>query len=123
MESNECGWVARLFESIDTRDLEGFLSFLDPEVVFRFGNSDPTRGREATRKVIEVFFSSVAGLRHRLDDIWHVEQKSTCICRGEVLYTRLDGTELRVPFANVFRLRDGGIREYSIYVDASQLYA
>ncbi len=123
MQSDQCSWVGRLFETIDARDVEEFLSFLDPEVIFRFGNSEPIRGRESTREVIAGFFSSVAALRHRLDDIWQVDRQSTCICRGEVFYTRLNGTELRVPFANVFRLRDGNIREYSIYVDASQLYA
>ncbi len=106
MESDECCWVARLFEAIDARDLEGFSSFLEPEVMFRFGNSEPVRGRESTREVIAGVFSSVAGLRHRLDDIWQTD-RNNYICRGEVPYTRLNGTELRVRFADVFELRDG----------------
>lgn len=105
MGFDESNWVARLFEAIDARDLERFSSFLDPQVIFRFGNAKPAYGLDATREVAVGFFSSVTALRHRLDDVWPIEGQDTVICRGEVCYTRSDGSELRVPFANVFRRR------------------
>lgn len=116
-------WVGDLFTAIDARDVDRFASFLDPQVVFRFANAEPSRGLARTRQVVSEFFAAVAALRHRIDDVWATDARRTVICRGEVCYTRLDGVAVNVPFANVFRLGDGGIREYSIYVDASPVFS
>ena len=45
------------------------------------------------------------------------------ICRGEVTYTRLDGSTLSVPFVNVLKLEGSLIRDYLIYADTSELYS
>jgi hypothetical protein len=39
-----------------------------------------------------------------------------------VTYTRHDGSTLRVPFANVFKVDAGLVAEYLIFVDVSRLY-
>ena len=41
--------------------------------------------------------------------------------QGQVTYTRHDGSQLSVPFANIFKLRDGLIGEYRIFGDFSAL--
>lgn len=122
MATDDIDWVARLFAAIDARDVDRFVAFLHPEVEFQFGNAAPIRGIESTRAAVAAFFASVADLQHRVDDVWQIDAQHTCICRGEVRYRRLDDSELQVPFANVLRLRDGSIYEYSIYVDASKLH-
>jgi hypothetical protein len=45
------------------------------------------------------------------------------ICIGVVTYTRHDGSTLQVPFANVMKLRPGGIHDYRIFTDNSALFA
>ena len=45
------------------------------------------------------------------------------VCHGTVTYTRHNGTQLRVPFANVFKLKNKRIQDYLIYIDNTRLYA
>jgi hypothetical protein len=40
-----------------------------------------------------------------------------------VSYRRHDGSELTVPFANILKGSEEGIREYLIFADTSRLYA
>ena len=48
---------------------------------------------------------------------------STQFIEGEVTYTRLDGTEITLPFADVFEYSGQRIRHYKIYMDINPLYA
>ena len=119
MQSSE--WLIRLFESIDSRDTGRFLGFLAPDVTFRFGNMPPVSGQQAVGVAVQGFFDSVKGLRHGLFDTWSGPE--SVVCRGEVTYTRHDGSTLTVPFANVLQLRGSLISDYQIYVDISPLFA
>ncbi len=47
----------------------------------------------------------------------------TVPCEGEVTYTRLDGTQLALPFVNVFLLRGAATASYRIYIDPAPLSA
>jgi ketosteroid isomerase-like protein len=38
-------------------------------------------------------------------------------------YTRLDGAELTLPCCNVFRVRDGAVADYRVYMDIAPVYA
>lgn len=113
-------WIRDLFCSIDAKDCDRWLEFLARDACFRFGNSPIVEGRDAIRETITAFFDSISALRHDIIKIW--DQPDTVICRGEVTYTRLDHSTLCIPFANVLRLSDNLIREYLVYVDASELY-
>ena len=42
---------------------------------------------------------------------------------GVVTYTRLDGSEITLPFADTMVLRGDRIAEYYIYLDIAPLYA
>lgn len=111
----------QLFQAIDKMDTEAFLSFLAEDVLFRFGNAEPVKGKQAVGDVIRGFFSSIGGLRHVVLETW--KQADTIICRGEVTYTRKDSSTLTVPFADFLRKKSGdGFKEYLIYADVSQLY-
>ena len=113
-------WIKRLFQSIDDRDLDTFLSFLSDDVVFRFGNAEPAKGKETAGAVVGGFFDSIKALRHQVLETW--EQPGAVICHGVVTYTRHDSSTLTVPFANVFKIDGDLIREYFIFVDVSELY-
>jgi len=114
-------WVTTLFHALDVFDADTFASFLTDDAIFVFGNAEPVRGKQAIREVVAGFFTSIKAIRHDLLETWTLPQ--VAICQGTVTYTRHSGSRLRVPFANIFKLRNGLIQEYLIYVDNSQLYA
>ena len=113
-------WITRLFRSIDTNDANTFASFLTPDALFKFSNQEPVIGKEAARQTVAEFLSSIKAIQHAVLDIW--EKEGATACHGIVTYTRHDSSQLRVPFANVFKMQGNLIQEYLIYVDASQLY-
>ena len=116
----DTGWVEQLFADVDAMNTEAFLGFLTDDAMFRFGNALAVTGKEAIRNAVDGFFASIKGLRHDIMETWF--QGRAVICRGDVTYTRTDGTETTVPFANIWRMRNDRIKEYLIYIDISPLW-
>ena len=112
--------LRELFGAIDTMDTARFVQSLTPDAVFRFGSAPPVTGRRAVADAVGGFFSSIAGLRHALART--IADDRALVCEGEVTYTRHDGSEITLPFANVFELEDGLIAHYKIYADIGPLY-
>lgn len=119
--SQASDWWRRLFERIDAKDTGGFLQFLEEDAEFRFGNADPIHGREAIAAAVDGFFQSIAASRHRVEHLW--EDPGTRACQGSVRYTRHDGTQLTLPFANVFYMDGERIERYLIFIDLAPLYS
>ena len=113
-------WIAQLFQSIDDRDSDAFMTFLSDDVLFRFGNAEPVNGKVAAAHAVRGFFESINAIQHHLLETW--AQQDAVICHGIVTYTRKDSSTLNVPFANIFKLEGNLIREYLIFVDISGLY-
>jgi ketosteroid isomerase-like protein len=111
----------RLFAAIDGGDADAFAAFVAPDGEFRFGNAPPVVGRAAVRDAVAGFFGALGGCRHRLLRSWYAP--GSAACEGEVTYTRLDGSQLTVPFANVFLLRGAEIASYRIFIDNGPLFA
>jgi ketosteroid isomerase-like protein len=114
-------WIRQLFECVDAKDVDGFLEFLADDVKFRFGNAPAVTGKDSVQKSIESFFASIEGLSHRILETWvHPE---TVICNGEVTYTRIDSSQVTIPFANILRMEGECIKDYLIYIDITSLYS
>lgn len=113
-------WIEALFAAIDRRDAEAFAGFLADDARFVFGNLPAVEGRAAIRDFVAGFFSSIRAVSHAVPDAWQAD--GTVVCRGQVTYTRHDGSTLTVPFANVFRMAGDKVCDYRIYMDASALY-
>jgi hypothetical protein len=111
--------VAKLFESIDQRNISEFLSFLTNDVLFKFGNAEPVNGKANLGNMLEDFYKSIKAISNGIQDIW--EQDGVIICRGIVTYTRHDNSVLSVPFVNIFMMEGDLINEYLIYADVSEL--
>jgi ketosteroid isomerase-like protein len=111
----------RLFAAIDGADAEAFAAFVAHDGEFRFGNASPVVGRAAVRAAVAGFFGAIGGCRHRMLRSW--ASPGTAACEGEVTYTRLDGSQVTLPFANVFLLRGAEIASYRIYIDNGPLFA
>ena len=110
-----------LFKAVDAQDIESFLDFLTDGARFRFGSAPPAEGKVAVRAAVGGFFSSIAACRHVLTRA--MTESDVIICEGEVTYTRHDGSQLTIPFANFLELDGELIADYKIYADASALYA
>ena len=113
-------WTKRLFQSIDNQDTDAFTAFLADDVVFRFGNMEPVKGRAAVGEAVSGFFGSIRAIQHNVAALW--DEGSKVICHGTVTYTRHDSTTLSVPFALILGVDNDLIREYLIFVDVSKLY-
>lgn len=113
--------LKRLFSAIDARDTETFAGVLADDATFRFGSALPVRGREEISAAVDGFFGSIAGLNHVLHTT--LATGDTLVCEGDVTYTRHDGSEITLPFANFFDLDGEQITNYKIYVDIAPLYA
>jgi len=110
-----------LFAAIDGKDTERFTSFLTPDARFRFGSAPPALGVEQITAAVEGFFAAIDGCSHRLVDSWQGD--GTVVCEGEVTYRRHDGSEVILPFVNVFGMNGPKIADYKIYIDNGPLFA
>ena len=111
----------KLFASIDGMDAEGFARFLTEDGTFRFGSAPPVTGRESVKAAVGGFFASIAALRHTLQRV--ITQANTIVVEGEVTYKRRDGSEITLPFCDVFEVSGGLISAYLIYMDIGPLFA
>jgi len=113
-------WAKQLFTIIDRKDAEGFSLFFTADAIFRFANAPAVSGKENIRKAVQDFFVAIKGLRHRVTGVWEFE--NIVVCEGEVTYTRLDDKIITVPFVDIFRMQDGLIADYRIYIDIAPLF-
>ena len=81
----------------------------------------PARGRDAVRAAVAQFFAGVKALEHVVHESWTVP--GAAVMHGRVTYTRHDGSQLSVPFANVLKLDGTRVSEYLVFADASTLWA
>jgi ketosteroid isomerase-like protein len=109
-----------LFDSIDEKNVDVFTGFMADDAVYRFGNAEPIVGKAAIAESVRGFFDSIKSLSHDVQGSWVAGD--TVICHGTVTYTRLDGSTLTIPFADILAVRDGAISDYLIFADASELY-
>ena len=114
-------WLSGLFSAIDAKDTKSFLAYLSDDATFRFGSAPAAHGRETIGAAVDGFFQTIDGSRHTLLNT--LAEASTMVCEGDVMYRRLDGNSLTLPFANVFELAGDRISEYKIYIDIAPLYA
>ena len=110
-----------MFAAIDSKDGSAFVAHLTEDAVFRFGSAPPVQGRESIQAAVEGFFATIAGSRHRIGNT--LQQDDTLVCEGEVTYQRHDGSEITLPFTDVFEYDGNLIAQYKIYIDIGPLYA
>jgi ketosteroid isomerase-like protein len=109
-----------LFADIDSMDPDRFAAHLADDVVFRFGNAAPVRGRAAVRETWAGFCETVAGVRHDLRAQW--DTGDAVIAEADVTYTRNDDRLVTVPVVTIYR---GGalIDDYRVFIDLAPLFA
>ena len=110
-----------LFAAIDANDAAAFVGYLTDDAVFRFGSAPAVKGRAAIQEAVGGFFETIAGCSHTVTN--KLGQGTTLVCEGEVSYRRHNGTEITLPFTDVFEYDGDLIGQYKIYMDISPLYA
>jgi limonene-1,2-epoxide hydrolase len=115
------GDTGGMFAAIDAKDGPAFVSYLTEDAVFRFGSAPPVQGRASIQAAVEGFFTTIAGCSHNIMNT--LRQNNTQVCEGVVTYTRLDGSEIALPFTDVFEYEGSLIAQYKIYIDISPLLA
>ncbi len=121
MKPEDHPWLADLFRAIDRKDVDAYLDFMTPDAVFRFGSSPGIQGHEAIRTAVAAFYDTFDALHHDLDRAW--SEGDSLVVEGRTTYTRHDGSEVTVPFTDVFDLDGDRIAHYAIYADIAPLYA
>ena len=110
-----------VFAAIDANDAAAFVGFLTDDAVFRFGSAPPVHGRAEIEAAVAGFFGTIAGCSHKI--IKTLGSGATLVCEGEVTYRRHNGTEITLPFTDVFEYDGDLIAEYKIYMDIGPLYS
>lgn len=110
-----------LFAAIDANDATAFVGYLTDDAVFRFGSAPAVHGRKAIRAAVGDFFGTIAGCSHAVQKT--ISSGSTLVCEGMVTYRRHNGTEITLPFTDVFEYEGDRISQYKIYMDVNPLYA
>jgi ketosteroid isomerase-like protein len=112
---------SQLFDDIDSMDPDRFAAHLADDVIMRFGNAEPVRGRDAVRDAWAGFCEGIDGVSHSVVEQW--ASGSGNVVEAQVTYTRKDGGTVTVPVATIYRERDGEIADYRIFIDLAPLFA
>jgi len=112
---------AKLFGFADRGDINGYLTMLADDIRLRFANAPVARGKEAVREALTQLMSTITGMRHKVINEWRVGDR--VIHQLEVTYTRLDGSQVTIPGATIYRLSGDLISEYQTYIDLDPLFA
>lgn len=113
--------LQNLFAAIDAKDSVAFAEFLTDDAHFRFGSAPVVKGKAAITEAVAGFFGSIAALRHSIDFV--TSQGDVLVTEGTVTYERHDGSQIALPFADIFEMQGSKIASYKIYMDIAPLYA
>ena len=113
--------VAPIFAAIDAMDAEKFVSYLTPDVRFRFANNEPALGRAAVTEGVEGFWTTIDGLTHHILEIHEVGD--TVIAQIDVEYRRKDGKSVTVPNCDVLKFQGDLVGDWQIYIDLAPVFA
>jgi ketosteroid isomerase-like protein len=112
--------VQAIFAAFDSKDIAALAALMTDDVRVQIGNADVVTGKAEFVEALHVFVGSVSSFRHTVTIVW--SDVDAVIAELRVHYTRLDGTELTLPCCNVFRLRDGAVGDYRVYMDITPVY-
>jgi ketosteroid isomerase-like protein len=119
-------WIVDLFDAIDGMDAATLAKAFTEDGTFRFGNGEPTVGRQALEQAVAGFFSTIGGLSHEISGVWtgRWERGEVTSVESGVTYTRHDGSTVGpLPVTTTIRRRGDQIQDYRIFMDVSPVFA
>jgi ketosteroid isomerase-like protein len=110
----------RLFGRSEAFDSEGFIGFFTDNPMYQFGNGEPCLTKAAIKASVDGFFGAVDALYHDLRNVWEV---GDCVfVEMDVIYWRKDGTNIKLPCADILRFEGDKIQELRIFMDANPIF-
>lgn len=114
--------IRTLIGAVDDANHETIAALTAKDVHFRFGNAAPTDTQSELLEAARSFHDAIADLHHTVVKAWEVDDGSV-IALFDVYYRRLDGGELTLPCCNIFRVENGLVVSYLIYMDVNPVLA
>jgi ketosteroid isomerase-like protein len=114
--------VRTLIRAVDVADQNTIAALTAADVHFRFGNADPTNTRSELLAAAQSFRDAIADMHHTILDLWEVGD-GVVVTLMDVRYRRPDGRELTLPCCNIFRVHNGLVDDYRIYMDVNPVLA
>ena len=109
-----------IFAAFDAKDIDALAGLMTDDVRLQIGNADVVNGKARFVEALQAFFGSLPSFSHPVPHVW--SDLDAVITELNVHYTRLDGTEVTLPCCNVFRIRDGAVADYRVYMDIAPVY-
>lgn len=102
-------------------DAEALAALWHPEGAVQIGAIPQVTGRENVRSFFAGFFASglFVRLEHEMLEVWDLDD--VLIYSAVAIYTREDGSVLRVPYTNTVKYRDGLFYDYRVFIDTKPL--
>lgn len=119
---NAKSYAKKVFAAVDSMDLAQMRLQLTSDCRFRFSNMPEVQGVDAFEEASLQFYAMLSSIKHQLLQSWSTDDGHV-ISKVTVTYRRRDGFELTCPGATIWRLSDGLISEYQVYVDNSRLFS
>ena len=117
---NQNTFATEIYRAVDSKDIDGILSFLTHDAHFRFANIPGAKGKDNIRDFLSAFYPTIKSIKHADLESWFTD--GVCFINGNVTYVRPDDFSLNVPFGVLLRLNGDLIKEWLIFVDNSALY-
>lgn len=108
-------WIEELLAALDAGDVDAFCEFLTEDVDFVYASDGTVSGIGNVHAFVSDFVDGVAASDHRVHET--LTTPTRAVVRGEVTYERHDGSELTVPFVDIFEMEGDEIDVYQVYVD------
>lgn len=113
-------FIKKMYGIVDEMDGKKFSELFTEDGVFKFGNMPAVEGKANVSEFASGFFQSIKSIAHDQVQDWQVD--AVRFATGRVKYTRHNDTELEVPFSVLLKMNGNLIKDYLVYVDASELY-
>jgi hypothetical protein len=112
------GYLERLLETLETRDLDSFATHLAPNTRARLGNAAPATGQADIIEAVTEFLSTTGGPRHEIVDAWHIDD----LIGAEVaMSTRRGSQPVVVPCVHLLRMDGDLIADHRVVADVTPL--
>jgi ketosteroid isomerase-like protein len=114
-------FILQMYKAIDAKSGVGMCEFVTEDATFKFANMPAVEGKNNIIAFLDGFFQSIKAIKHTGIEYWN--SGNAWFLTGTVNYTRHNDTVLSVPFGVLLKMREELIKDYLIFVDASELYS
>ncbi|MDP9219966.1 MAG: nuclear transport factor 2 family protein [Actinomycetota bacterium] len=101
--------------AVDRGDADSFASFFAEGAVYRFGNAEPTNGREAVVAATTGATTALPWVRHTVEQVAEVGDQ--LFCRFLIETAAPDGGPVALPCVTVIEMDGDEIIDYRVHMD------